>query len=84
MTKLEKYEEIFCDIFEVEADALDENFTFKSVGQWSSLTHLTLIAELEDTFEVMFDPDDIMHYGSFENGKRILEKYGVDLSSEVE
>lgn len=83
MTKLDKYAEIFCNIFEVEPEELNEDFTFKNIGAWSSLTHLTLIAELEDTFEVIFDPDDIMHYGSYENGKLILERYGVDLSSEV-
>ena len=44
-----------------------------------SVAHLSLISELEDAFDVMFESNDILHYGSYENGKIILEKYGISL-----
>ena len=50
---------------------------FKNVSKWDSVAHLSLISELEDAFDVMFDSEDILHYESYENGKRILEKYGI-------
>ena len=77
MNNLEKYNDVFCRILNVKADALNETFTFKAVPQWDSVAHLSLISELEETFDVFFESDDILHYGSYENGKRILEKYGV-------
>ena len=54
MTNLEKYTQIFEDIFGVDESELNEDFTFAAVDEWDSMTHLTLIAELEDAFEVMF------------------------------
>jgi len=79
MSNLEKYNDVFCKVLNVNADVLNENFTFKAVPQWDSVAHLTLISELEETFDVFFDSEDILHYGSYENGKKILEKYGVQM-----
>lgn len=74
----QKYIDIFTNIFGVEEDELNENFNFKDVEAWDSFTHLTLIGELEATFDVMFETDDILHFGGFENGMAILSRYGVD------
>lgn len=81
MTNLESYRSIFRNTFEVEDDALNDGFTFQDVEAWDSLAHLTLIGELEDTFDIMLETDDILHFGGFENGIRILEKHGVDFTS---
>ena len=77
MTNLERYNKIFMDVLGTDETALNENFTFKDVPQWDSVAHLSLISELEEAFDVMLEADDILHYGSYENGKKILEKYGI-------
>lgn len=77
MNNLEKYQQVFKNIFEVENSDLDENFTFKNVDRWDSLTHLTLISDLEDAFEIMFETEDILHFGGYLNGIEILKRYGV-------
>lgn len=77
MENRKKYSNVFMEIFGVEEDQLDEKFTFKAVESWDSMTHMSLIAALEDTFDVMFETDDIIHYGSYLNGIEILKKYGI-------
>ena len=77
MTNLEQYNKIFMDVLGADETVLNENFTFKDAPQWDSVAHLSLISELEEAFDVMFEPDDILHYGSYENGKKILDKYGI-------
>ena len=79
MTNLEKYNQVFTEVLNTSEDYLNESFTFKDVPQWDSVAHLTLISELEDAFDVMFESEDILHYGSYENGKNILRKYGVEI-----
>lgn len=79
MTNLEKYNQIFMDVLGVKESALNENFTFKAVPQWDSVAHLSLISELEDAFDIMFDSKDILHYESYENGKIILGRYGIHI-----
>lgn len=77
MTNFEKYKSIFEDVFDVDEVVLDAHFTFKEVDSWDSMTHLSLITELEDTFDVMFETEDILHFGGFVNGMEILKRYGV-------
>lgn len=79
MTNLEKYNKVFMDVLGVDESVLNEKFTFKDVPQWDSVAHLSLISELEDAFDVMFESDDILHYGSYENGKQILSRMGVEI-----
>lgn len=78
MSNKEKYNEIFISIFGVEKEQLDEAFNFKDIEHWDSMTHLMLISELETNFDVMFETDDILHFGGYLNGLAILKKYGVD------
>jgi acyl carrier protein len=40
---------------------------------------LSLIAEFEEAFDIMFDPEDIMEMTSYGKGKKILKKYEVEL-----
>lgn len=81
MTNLEKYNKVFMDVLGVNEKALDDKFTFKAVPQWDSVAHLSLISELEDTFDVLFDSNDILHYGSYLNGIEILKRYGISFNS---
>ena len=74
------YIKVFEEIFEVEEGMINEEFTFEKIDKWDSLTHLSLITALEDAFGVMFETDDILNFGGFINGMKILEKYGIDFS----
>lgn len=80
MTKAETYRAVFEEIFKIEKGELNENFNFNNVEVWDSLTHLSLITALEDAFGVMFETDDILRFGGYMNGMKILEKYGVDFT----
>jgi acyl carrier protein len=40
---------------------------------------MTLIAALEDAFDIMMEMDDIIDLSSFEKGKEILRKYDVEV-----
>ena len=79
MSGLERYQQVFIDVFGVRADELDENFTFQAVEAWDSMTHLNLIAALEDAFGVMLDTEDILRFGGYENGKAILRACGAEI-----
>ena len=79
MSDLDRYNDIFSQVLGVPVSALNEKFTFADVPQWDSVAHLSLISELEDAFDVMFDSEDILHYGSYEHGKEILRAMGVEL-----
>ena len=80
MTNLEKYVKAFSEALEVpegDVPALKDGES----DQWDSVGHMTLIAALEDAFDIMVDMDDIIDLSSFEKGKEILRKYDVEVST---
>jgi acyl carrier protein len=78
MTNLQKYNDAFISSFEVTQDIL-EGLTYQGITQWDSVGHMGLIAEIEDTFGIMFETDDIIEFSSYEKGKELLKKYDVEL-----
>ena len=40
---------------------------------------MSLVAALEDAFDIMMEMDDIIDLSSFEKGKEILRKYAVEI-----
>ena len=79
MSNLEKYNGVFRDVFMVEVAVLNDAFDNKSVDGWDSVKQLALTTELEDTFDIMLDAEDILELTSYTKGKEILRKYEVEL-----
>ena len=77
MTNLEKYNNVFMENLQITEDKL-VGLTYQSVELWDSVGHMSLVAALEDEFEIMIDTDDIIDLSSYEKGKEILAKYGVE------
>ena len=79
MNNLEKYDKAFTESFEITADQLP-GLKYQDIPAWDSVGHMSLIAALEDAFDIMMDTDDIIDLNSYEKGKEILAKadYGVE------
>ena len=60
MTNLEKYNEIFSEVFGVSNEVLNDSFGKETVEGWDSVHQLHLVALLEEAFDIMLDPEDIM------------------------
>jgi acyl carrier protein len=79
MTNLEQYNAIFVEVFGVSTDSLGDNFSKETVSEWDSVHQLNIISLLEETFDLMLDPEDIMACTSYNAGKEILTKNGIEL-----
>lgn len=77
MTNQEKYDQIFIDCFSVMKSALNDQFVYQCIPEWDSVGHMSMIAAIEETFDIMMETDDIIDFGSYTKGIEILAKYGV-------
>lgn len=57
---MEKIQGICKDVFEDEAVVITEETTAADVDGWDSLTHLSLMNELEEVFDVEFMLDEVI------------------------
>ena len=55
-----KLNSIFRDIFDDDTIVLSEGTTATDIENWDSLTHISLIAAIEDEFGIRFDMKDVL------------------------
>ena len=79
MTNLEKYNAIYGEVFGATADQLGDNFSKETVSEWDSVHQLNIISLMEETFDLMLDPEDIIACTSYTAGKDILTRNGIEL-----
>jgi len=78
MTNIEKYRNAFVEGLEVDLEGI-ENLTMENCDRWDSIGQMSLIAILEDTFSVEFEPDEVMMFTSYSEGLRILKNHNIVL-----
>ena len=78
MTNKEKYNKAFMEALDVEESQL-VGLAYQCVPSWDSVGHMGLISEIEDAFDVQFETDDIVDFGSYEKGIELLKKYDVTI-----
>ena len=56
---LKDIKKIFVDNFQMNSDEININTSMNEIAQWSSLTHIFLIDNIEAKFNIQFTPSDI-------------------------
>ena len=57
----EKLNKIFCDVFNDENIIITDDTTAEDIEDWDSLSNITLIAEIEDAFNIEFSMQELMN-----------------------
>ena len=78
MTNLEKYNNAFTENLQISEGEL-QGLQYQGTELWDSVGHMTLMAAIEDAFDIMLDTDDIVDFSSYEKGNEILKQYDVEL-----
>jgi len=63
------------------ADQVTAELAYNSRREWDSVGHMALVAELEATFDLMLDTDEIIGLSSVAKAVELLAKHGVELAS---
>ena len=77
MNNAKKLIAVFTETLGVNEDIIKDNLEYNSIPEWDSVAHMSLIAELEDSFDIMLDTDDIIDMSSVKKAKEILTKYEI-------
>ncbi len=79
MSNLEKYNEAFKEALDLKDEQLNSELVYQSVPDWDSVGHMTLVACIEDAFDIAFETDDMIDLSSYDIGKEIVGRYGIKL-----
>ncbi|MER7165129.1 acyl carrier protein [Micromonospora sp. NPDC000207] len=78
MTLSDRLRAVFVDALELPGDVDVENLTYRDIEQWDSLGHMTLVAAVEDEFDVQLETDQVIDLSSFKVALDMLRGLGVD------
>lgn len=51
---------------------------YRDIMQWDSIGHMTLIAEIENEYGVMFSTDQVLALSSYDKAVELLHEQGID------
>lgn len=75
-----RLEEVFAGVLEEPADSLDDSSSPETVITWTSLRHVTLLVEIEKTYNIRFSNAEMTTMRSLGDIREALLKKGVDLT----
>ena len=78
MNNKQKYKQVFIESFSINESVLGDDLLYNSIPEWDSVGHMSLIADLEEVFDIIMEMDDIIDLSSYKKGFELIAKYGVE------
>ena len=78
---MQKLIDCFAETFAIERNQVALDLAYQSIPQWDSVGHMALVAEIENTFNVTLDTDEIIGMSDVSKAVDILRKHGVALDA---
>ncbi|HEX6851060.1 MAG TPA: acyl carrier protein [Candidatus Polarisedimenticolaceae bacterium] len=73
----ERLASVFCRVLGIGRDAVTDELSYRSILQWDSVSHMALVAALEDEFDLMLDTEEVIELSSVAKARDILGRHGV-------
>lgn len=73
----QKLKSIFSEALGIDESTIIDDLAYNTIPEWDSVAHMSLVAEIDDQFDIMLDTDDVLDMSSFAKAKEILRKYNI-------
>lgn len=72
-----RLEKVIREVFPIEQDTIDENWTSDDIPDWDSVGHLNLIMEIEKAFDIKIEIEEMFEVEKLGDIIPILQKRNV-------
>ena len=73
----QKLKESFAEALNIDVNTVNVGLKYQAIPEWDSISHMMLISQIEEDFDISIDTDDVIDLSSFEKAIEILSKYDV-------
>ena len=70
-----KLKKIFIESLAIDPNVIIDSLIYAEFPEWDSVAHMTLVASIEEGFDIMINAEDVIDMSSFENAVKIVSKY---------
>lgn len=81
MTGLDRLKTAFSSSLGLSPNTDYNSLAYAQTKGWDSVAHMSLVAEIENTFDIMLATEDVIDMSSFGKAKEIVSKHGVSLDA---
>ncbi len=74
----QKLKDAFVAALNIAPEKVIDDLAYQSISEWDSISHMILISQLEESFDVSIDTDDVIDMSSFGKAREILKKYNIN------
>lgn len=78
MNNIQKLREAFSRALNIDIAKVTDSLNYQSISAWDSISHMVLISEIEQEFNISVDVNDVIDMSSFAKAKIILAKYNIE------
>jgi len=71
-----RLKQIFSEVLNLNANDITDNTSYE-VANWDSVSHMALIAAIENHYDIMLDTNEIIDLSTFAKAKIILSNHGI-------
>ncbi|MBT4959898.1 MAG: acyl carrier protein [Flavobacteriaceae bacterium] len=71
----QRLKKVFSESLGIDKNQVDDGLEYNTIQEWDSVGHMSLIAAIEEEFDIMIETDDIIDMSSFKIAKKIVAKY---------
>ncbi len=71
----EEADEIFCALFDLEPEDLNDDLSPDQVPEWDSIGHMSLVSGLESQFGVQLSTGEILEIQQLKDVYKVLERH---------
>ena len=61
----------------IDSALVTDDLKYQGIQEWDSISHMILISQLEEAFDVSIDTDDVIDMSSVAKAKEILAKHSI-------
>lgn len=78
---IERLKTVFIESLGLPPDMDVTLLKYQEIAEWDSLSHLQLVAGIEQAFGMMLETDDVIDMSSFAKAAEIIAKYNVAVTA---
>ena len=68
----QRLKKVFSESLGVDLEIIQDALEYNTISEWDSIGHMSLIAAIEEEFDIMIETDDIIDMSSFKIAKDIV------------
>jgi acyl carrier protein len=70
-------ERIFAEVFAIPEDRVNDSLALRDISSWDSMSHMMLIARVEEEFAVELSGDEIADFRTVNDVREALNRRGA-------